>query len=143
MRNTFKFCLVLGICALSLGMGRHGQYDDEARDRERMEKEYKKAGYDTASTAEDSLVGDVSGGIKQATYDSTKGLLQDTAEGTVSDAPVVGTVQGVVKGSGKVLENTSKGIAEVVTLGRADRDSFRVEEPEDNSEDTTKVKFNF
>jgi hypothetical protein len=141
MRNPFKFCLVLGICALSLGMGRHGQYDDEAREFERMEKEYKKAGY-AAETNTDS-VGDIAGGVKQATYDSTKGLLQDTAEGTASNAPVVGTVQGAVKGSGKVLENTSKGIAEIVTLGRADRDSFRVEEPEHRSDDTTKVKFNF
>lgn len=142
MRNTFKFCLVLGICALSLGMGRSGQYDEEARDFEKMEKEYKKAGYDTPSS-DGSTVGQMAGGVKQATYDSTKGLLQDTAEGTAENPPVVGTVQGVMKGSGKVLENTSKGIAEVVTLGRADSSSFRVEEPEDNSEDTTKVKFNF
>lgn len=142
MHNILKVSFILGLCAISVGMGRHGQYDEEARDFEKMEKEYKKAGYgDTA--ADGSAVGQMASGVKQATYGSTKGLLQDTAEGTASNAPVVGTVQGVMKGSGKVLENTSKGIAEVVTLGRVDSSSFRVEDPEDNSEDTTKVKFNF
>lgn len=141
MRNIFKLSLILSLCVISMGMGRSGQYDEEARDFEKMEKEYNKAGYDTPS--EGSTVGQMAGGVKQATYDSTKGLLQDTAEGTAENPPVVGTVQGVMKGSGKVLENTSKGIAEVVTLGRADRNSFRVEEPEHKSDDTTKVKFNF
>lgn len=141
MRNMAKTALILGFCMLTLGMGRHGQYDEEARDFERMEKEYKKAGYSDDSSSDS--VTQVAGGVKQATYDSTKALLSDTAEGTASNAPVVGTVQGAVKGSGKVLENTSKGIAEIVTLGRADSSSFRVEEPEHKSEDTTKVKFNF
>jgi len=142
MHTILKLSVILSICVLSMGMGRSGQYDEEARDFEKMEKEYNKAGYDTPAS-DGSTVGQMAGGVKQATYDSTKGLLQDTAEGTAENPPVVGTVQGVMKGSGKVLENTSKGIAEVVTLGRADRNSFRVEEPEDNSEDTTKVKFNF
>lgn len=141
MQNVLKLCLILGLCVLSVGMGRQGQYDEEARDLERMEKEYKKAGYTQSN--ESGHVSDMAAGVKQATYDSTKSLLTETAEGTAENPPVVGTVQGVVKGSGKVLENTSKGIAEIVTLGRADRDSFRVEEPEHGSEETTKVKFNF
>lgn len=144
MRHFLKLFAILGVCAaLNMGMARRGQYDEEARQMEKMQKEYEKAGY-TQETAgnEDSLT-DVASGVKQATYDSTAGLLKDTAEGT-AEAPVTGTVKGVVKGSGKVLENTSKGVAEVITLGRADSSSFRVEDPEHGSkEDTTKVKFNF
>lgn len=142
MRSIYTVSVIIGLCALSsMGMSRHGQYDEEAREFERMEKEYKKAGYTEPS--ETNSVADMATGVKQATYDSTRDLLQDTAEGTTENAPVVGTVQGVVKGSGKVLENTSKGIAEIVTFGRADSSSFRVEEPEHGSDDTTKVKFNF
>ena len=121
-----------------MGMSRRGQYDQEARDLEKAEKEYKK------SEASDSRVGDMASGVKQATYDSTKELLTKTAEGTAENPPVVGTVKGVAEGAGKVLENTSKGVAKVVTLGQADTSTFRVEEPEHGKEnDTTKVKFNF
>ena len=51
--------------------------------------------------------------MKQATYDSTKDFLSETAQGTAENPPVVGTVKGVIDGSGKVLEQTSKGIAKV------------------------------
>ncbi len=139
MRNIFKFFLILGICALSVGMSRRGQYDEEARDVEKFQKDYDKAGYSAAKPVED-----VASGVKQATYDSTKALISSTAEGTADNPPIVGTVKGVADGAGKVLENTSKGIAKVATLGRADTSTFRVEDPEHGKEnDTTKVKFNF
>ena len=139
MRSIYKFSLILGLCILSMGMSRRGQYDEEARDLEKMNKEMKDSGYSATQPVED-----VASGVKQATYDSTKGLLEDTAAATAENPPVIGTVKGVLDGSGKVLENTSKGIAKVATLGRADTNSFRVEEPEHgNDDDTTKVKFNF
>jgi len=139
MRNILKLSFVFGLCVLSMGMSRHGQYDDEARTLEKMDKEMKKSGYSATQPVED-----VASGVKQATYDSTKELVQSTAEGTAENPPVVGTVKGVVDGSGKVLEQASKGIAKVATFGRADPSSFRVEDPEHgNKDDSTKVKFNF
>ena len=123
----------------TLGMSRRGQYDEDARNFEKAQKDYKQNDYSATQPAKD-----IASGVKQATYDSTKGLIQDTAQGTAENPPVVGTVKGVLDGSGKVLENTSKGIAKVATFGRADTNSFRVEDPEHGKEnDTTKVKFNF
>jgi hypothetical protein len=139
MRNAFKIVPIIGLCLLSLGMARHGQYDEEQRQIDKMDKEMKDSGYSATQP-----VKDVASGVKQATYDSTKELVNSTAEGTTDNPPVVGTVKGVYDGTGKVLENTSKGVAKVVTLGHADSNSFRVEEPEHrNEDDTTKVKFNF
>ncbi len=139
MRNDLKVFLIIGLCVLTMGMGRRGQYDEEARDLEKMQKDYKQS--ETSATRP---VQDMASGVKQATYDSTKALLSETAQGTSENPPVVGTVKGVTDGAGKVLENTSKGIAKVATFGRADTSTFRVEEPEHGKEnDTTKVKFNF
>lgn len=140
MKNRFYIFLMIVCLSLpTLGMSRRGQYDEDARNAEKIQKEMKKSEYSATQPVQD-----IASGVKQATYDSTKGLLKDTAEETAENAPVIGTVKGLVKGSGKVLENTSKGIAKVATLGRADSNSFRVEEPEHGKDgDTSKVKFNF
>lgn len=139
MRNDLKLFLIMGLCVLTMGMSRRGQYDEEARDVEKFQKNYDQGGYSATQSAKD-----MASGVKQATYDSTKDLLTSTAEGTSENPPVVGTVKGVMDGSGKVLEQTSKGIAKVATFGRADTSTFRVEDPEHGKEnDTTKVKFNF
>lgn len=138
MRAILNIFLVTGLCMLTMGMSSRGQYDEEARDFEKAQSENKKAGYSATQPAQD-----VASGVKQATYDSTKEFLSETAQGTSENPPVVGTVKGVTAGAGKVLENTSKGIAKVATFGRADSNSFRVEEPEYRSDETTKVKFNF
>lgn len=138
IRYSILFVFALSLI-VNVGMSRRGQYDEEARTVEKMEKEYKKSGYSATQPVQD-----VASGVKQATYDSAKDLLSETAQGTAENPPVVGTVKGVADGAGKVLENTSKGIAKVATLGKADTSTFRVEEPEHGNEnDTTKVKFNF
>ncbi len=142
MRHSFNLFLIIGLCVISMGMSRRGQYDEEARDVEKFQKNYEKSSSTTETAT--SSVGEMASGVKQATYGSTKGLLSSTAEGTAENPPVVGTVKGVADGAGKVLENTSKGIAKVATFGQADTSTFRVEDPEHGKEnDTTKVKFNF
>lgn len=138
MRNILNIFFVMGLCMLTMGMSSRGQYDEEARDFEKMQKENNKAGYSATQPVED-----VASGVKQATYGSTKEFISETAQGTAENPPVVGTVKGVASGAGKVLENTSKGIAKVATLGQADTSTFRVEDPEHGSDETTKVKFNF
>ncbi len=140
MKNrSLILLIIIGLSLPTLGMSRRGQYDEDQRNLEKMEKDMKKSGYSATKPVED-----VASGVKQATYNSTKELLTSTAEGTAENPPVVGTVKGVMDGSGKVLEQTSKGIAKVATFGQADTSTFRVEDPEHgDKDDTTKVKFNF
>ena len=43
MRNTLNIYLVLVLCILSMGMSRRGQYDEETRDVEKLQKNYEKS----------------------------------------------------------------------------------------------------
>jgi hypothetical protein len=132
--------LVLILIAFSLphfGMARNAQYDEEARQIEREEKAALKA-----SKQSRSKVKNFAGGVKQATYDSTTGLISDTAEGG-KETPVVGAVEGARRGSKKVLDNTVKGAVKVATLGYGNVDSYEVEEPESGTDEPTKIKLAF
>jgi hypothetical protein len=117
-------------------MANRGQYDEEARAQERIEKETRKA----EKTARKNPVKNFAGGVKQSTYDSATGLIADTAEGTAEDAPVVGTLEGARKGTAKVLDNTVKGVGKVATLGYGDVEHYEVEEPEVGSGEPTKIR---
>ena len=131
--------LILSLAAFQLAMGnRSGQYDEEAREAERQEKLAKKAG-----KAERHPVKNFAGGVKQATVDSTTGLIEETSQGTAEDAPVVGTLEGARRGSEKVLDNTVRGAVKVATLGYGHVDHYEVQEPEKNSDEPTKIKLKF
>ncbi len=79
-------------------------------------------------------------GVKQATVDSTTGLISDTTEGTREDAAVVGTLEGARKGSEKVLDNTVKGVSKVATLGYGEVKNYEIQEPEKGKDEPTKIR---
>ena len=132
IRSCFILLIVSASCVLNLGMARHGQYDEEAREAERQEKAYKKGAEDEGAARR------FAGGVKQATYDSTVDLISETASGTAENPPVVGTLEGARLGSGKVLDHTIKGAYKVATLGFGELESYEVEEPESGSGEPTK-----
>lgn len=138
MKN-FKFVLVLltVLSLLQLGMGRReGQYDEEARELERQERQLRKA----EKKERVNPLKNIAGGVKQATYDSAEDFVSDTAGGVKEDAGL-GTLEGARTGSGKILDNTVQGAFKVATLGYGDSANYEVKEPEKGSDDTTKIRF--
>lgn len=134
-KTTFVFLGALVLISLfQLGMARAPHYDEEAREAERLEKEMQK------SSSRNNPAVNFAGGVKQATFDSTKDLISDTAESTTTEAPIVGTLEGARVGSGKVLDNTVKGAYKVATLGFGELESYEVVEPESGSGEPTKIK---
>ncbi len=136
MKKTFSILLLTIFAAsLQLGMAHRGQYDEEAREEERLQKQAEKeARHDKKPLRE------FAGGLKQATVDSTAGLIEETTESTTED-PITGTLEGARRGTGKVLDNTVKGAVKVATLGYGNVEHYEVEEPEAGSEEPTKIKF--
>ncbi|MDD5216688.1 MAG: hypothetical protein PHN49_11000 [Candidatus Omnitrophica bacterium] len=127
--------LVLSLSVSQLAMARHGIYDEEAREAERIAKQNR-----TSESEPHHPLKGIASGVKEATVDSTEGLLVDTAEGSTSGNPVTGTLEGARKGTGQVLDKTVKGAYKVATLGFGDLKSYEVEPPESESGDTTKIK---
>jgi len=127
--------LILFLSLFQLGMARPAQYDEDAREAERHAKAEKKAASERSNPAKE-----IASGVKEATYDSTKDLLSETADSTANEPPVVGTVEGARLGSGKVLDHTLKGAYKVATLGFGELESYEVEEPESGSGEPTKIK---
>jgi hypothetical protein len=123
--------LVIILGTLQLGMARRSdQYDEEARQEQKESK---------ANRSFSNPAKGIASGLKGATVDSTTGFVSETADATRQDGPVVGTLEGAAKGTGKILDNAVKGAVKVATFGQADLDTYEVREPEDNSEDTTKI----
>jgi len=130
--------LTVALASFQLGMARRGIYDEEAREVERLKREQAKA-----EKAQHKLSGsakEIAGGVKQATVDSTTGLISETAESTMEEAPVKGTIEGASKGTERFLDNALKGAVKVATLGYGDLKHYEVEEPESGTDDTTKIK---
>ena len=122
--------------ALQTGMSRRGEYDEEARAQERLEKEQRKA----EPHEHVNPIKRFFGGVKQATVDSTTGLISDTTEGTKDNAAVVGTLEGARQGSEKVLDNTVKGASKVATLGYGEVRNYEIQEPEKGKDEPTKIR---
>ena len=138
MKNKSGIPVLLLVTILSLfhlAMARHAQYDEEARQAEREErlkhKEEKQGHHPVRNFAE---------GVKQATVDNTADLISETAESSREGAPVVGTLEGARKSTGKILDNTVKGVSKVATLGYGEVDNYEVVEPKKDSEETTTIK---
>lgn len=134
--KTFALLALVSLCALNLGMARNAQYDEEARAAEReakrMEKEAKKS---------KNPLKNIASGVKQATVDSTAGLISDTAHGgSGSDPVVIDNIQGAREGSGRAVDNAVKGVYKVATLGFDEAETVTVENPEKNTDETTKFK---
>ncbi len=135
-RGIAMALLICTSLTLQLGMGRRaGEYDVEAKREMKQNKEHLKG---DAHYGNDNPAKGVVEGVKQATVDSTTGLISDTASETVSDVPVRGTLQGARIGSEKVVDNAVKGVFKVATLGYGEVDSYKKEEPEHGSGEPTK-----
>ncbi len=133
--------LAVGIGLMQLAMGNNpNQYDLEAREQEKAVKQMEKEAKASGKTR--PLKG-IASGVKQVAVDAPQGLISETAEETAADKPVLGTLEGARKGTGKVLDSTVKGVAKVATLGYGDVDNYKVEEPKANSDEPTKIKISF
>ena len=137
MKKGFLVILVLIAVVANLGMSRRGQYDENAREQEKIDKQTSK---ETQVTEESHPARNFVTGVKEMTVDNAKDALGDTAHGTASEKPVVGTLDGAQKGGEKVIDNTIKGVKKVVSLGYAKDDSYTVEAPEEHSGDAAKIK---
>ena len=137
MKKHLFVALLLISAVSSFGMARKGQYDEEARAMEKETKNYQQKGYEAPSPGEAAKR--FVGGIKQATVDSTRSLIGETASGT-KEAPVVGTLEGAREGSGGALDNAVKGTVKVATLGYGNVDQYEVEEPRSESNETAKIR---
>ena len=125
--------LMLTLAAGTMGMARRGQYDEEAREEERIAKarrqEAKREGTATQNFAQ---------GVKNIA--SAPGeLIGHTAEGTMQK-PGIGTLEGAQEGSGEMLDKAVKGTVSVATLGFGNLKSYEVEQPKAGTNETTKIK---
>jgi hypothetical protein len=80
------------------------------------------------------------GGVKQVAYDGPKEFVKETAEESTKKPPIVSVVEGVNKGTQKLLDTTVKGAYKVATLGQGELASYEVQEPEKGSGEPTKIK---
>lgn len=134
--STFITVLVISLAFFQSAMARRGQYDEEARQAERIAKQQKKEG-----SYSESKVGRFAGGVKQAAIDGPAGFISDTVDSTQEEAPIVGTLEGARKGTEKLLDSTVKGAVKVATLGYGEVEHYEVVEPEKGTDDTTKIRF--
>ena len=95
---------------------------------------------DQGSSSGSSAVQGVAGGIKKIVYEAPKDFTKETAKGVVRKPPIDNVVEGVNKGTEKLLDHTVKGAYKVATFGRGDLKSYEIEEPRKGSDDTTKIK---
>lgn len=136
MNLKFLVLLTAFLSLFQLAMADRGQYDEEAREAERLARIEEKLNKEPKSK---NPIRNFAGGIKQATVDNTTDLVSETADGT-REASVNSTVEGVNRGSQKVLDNTVKGAVKVATLGYGEVDNYEVVEPTKDSDETTTIK---
>jgi hypothetical protein len=137
MKKGYFVLFVLLATAAQFGMARSGQYDEDARAQEKIQKQTEQA---TQTPEKTHPAKNFATGVKEMTVDNAKDALSDTAEGTISRNPVTGTLEGARQGGDKVIDNTIKGVKKVVSLGYAKDDSYEVEEAEKGSGDAAKIK---
>lgn len=137
MEKKILVTLVLVIAAANFGMARSGQYDEDAREQEKIQKQMDQQ---TQVPEKRHPAKNFASGVKGMTVDNAKDALTDTAEGTISKNPVTGTLEGARQGGDKVIDNTIKGVKKVVSLGYAKDDSYEVQEAEKGSGDPAKIK---
>ena len=80
------------------------------------------------------------GGVKQVAYEGPKDLAKETVGEVPRKPPIVSVVEGVNRGTEKLIDHTIKGAYKVATLGRSELESYEVEEPEKGSGEPTKFK---
>ena len=139
MKEKIFVTLVLVIAATNFGMARRSsdQYDQEARQQEKSQKQLNQ---ETQTPEKRHPAKNFATGVKEMTVDNVKDTLGDTAHGTMSEKPVVGTLDGAQQAGTKVVDNTIKGVKKVAFLGYAKDDSYEIAQPEKGSGDAAKIK---
>ena len=99
-----------------------------------------KAVHGSSSHATGSTVKGMASGVKQVAYEGPKDLLEETTEDVSKKPPIVSVVEGVNRGTQKLVDHTIKGAYKVATLGTSELDSYEVQEPEKGSGEPTKFK---
>ncbi|MFZ5802253.1 MAG: hypothetical protein ACOY3K_03960 [Candidatus Omnitrophota bacterium] len=134
MKTRLRIVLILAaLSVLHLAMARHGVYDEEAREAEKLGKAA------AQSSSRNNPAKGIASGIRE-TVSSPKDVLTETADGTANETPVVGTLEGARVGSSKAVEQAAKGVMKVATLGYGDTDNMKIEEPQADSDDVGKFK---
>ncbi|MFH0984464.1 MAG: hypothetical protein V1882_02895 [Candidatus Omnitrophota bacterium] len=129
--------LVLISAITGFGMARSGQYDEDARAQEKIQKQMD---VETATPEERHPMKNFATGVKEVTYDNVRDTLSDTAKGTAHEKPIVGTLDGTQQAGEKVVDNTIKGVKKVASLGYAKDDSYEIAQPEKGSGEAAKIK---
>lgn len=88
----------------------------------------------------DSAVKGIAKGVKQVVYEGPKDLVTETAEEAPKKPPVLNVIEGVNRGTQKLVDHTIKGAYRVATLGTSELESYEVQEPEKGSGEPTKFK---
>ena len=94
----------------------------------------------TASSSSTSSAHGIAGGVKRVVYEGPKDFAKETVKEAAKKPPIVNVVEGVNKGTEKLLDHTLKGAYKVATLGKGELNSYEIEEPRKGSDDTTKIK---
>jgi len=137
MEKKIFVTLVLVIAVANFGMARSGQYDEAAREEEKVQKQMDK---EAQALEKSHPARNFATGVKEMTVDNVRDTLSDTAEGTLHEKPIIGTLDGTQQAGEKVVDNTIKGIKKVASLGYAKNDNYEIEEPEKGSGDAAKIK---
>jgi len=128
---------VLLAAVTQLGMARSGQYDEDARAQEKLQKQ---TDQETQVPEKSHPAKNFATGVKEMTVDNVKDTLSDTGSSTLHEKPVVGTLDGTQQAGEKVVDNTIKGVKKVASLGYAKDDSYEIEQAEKGSGDAAKIK---
>ena len=95
---------------------------------------------DQGSSSGASAVQGMAGGVKKVVYEGPKDFTKETAKEAVKKPSIDNVVEGVNKGTEKLLDHTVKGAYKVATFGKGNLKSYEIEEPRKGSDDTTKIK---
>ncbi len=139
MEKKILVILVLLTTIVQLGMARSrsDQYDQDAREQEKVQKQMAQE----AETPEKRHPAkNFATGIKEVTYDNVRDTLGETGGSTMHEKPVVGTLDGTQQAGEKVVDNTIKGVKKVASLGYAKDDSYEIEQAEKGSGEAAKIK---
>ena len=94
----------------------------------------------TSTSSSTSPIRGIAGGVKKVVYEGPKDFAKETAKEATKKPPIVNVVEGVNKGTEKLLDHTIKGAYKVATLGTGELKSYEIEEPKKGSDDTMKIK---
>ncbi len=79
-------------------------------------------------------------GVKNVAYDGPKDFVKETGKEIPKKPSLNNMVEGVNRGTEKLLDHTVKGAYKVATLGKGELHSYEIEEPKKGSDETMKIK---